>query len=93
LQSLGFGKMIQGPSAERGMVFQSEVALFPWLTVEQNVACGPRLRGPADAAVAKAVDENLELVGLQQHRRKFPRELSGGMKQRVQIARALANNP
>lgn len=91
--SLGFGQPINGPSADRGMVFQSDVALFPWLTVEGNVAFGLRMRGLDEAAVRRTVDENLDLVGLQPHRGKFPRELSGGMKQRVQIARALANNP
>lgn len=92
-QSMGFGREIEGPSADRGMVFQSDVALFPWLTVADNVAFGPRMRGLDEAAVRRVVDENLELVGLQKHRGKFPRELSGGMKQRVQLARAFANNP
>ncbi len=91
--ALAFGRSIDGPDVQRGMVFQSDVALFPWLTVEENVAFGLRLRGTDEQAVQRSVDKNLELVGLHQHRGKFPRELSGGMKQRVQIARSLANNP
>ena len=92
-RGLGPGKPIGGPGADRGMVFQSELALFPWLTVEENVAFGLRLQQVEAEAVKRTVGTNLELVGLQSHRGKFPRELSGGMKQRVQIARALATNP
>lgn len=89
---MAFGAEIVRPSSDRGMVFQSDVALFPWLTVEQNVGFGPRISGLAPNETKRIVDENLELVGLRNHRWKFPRELSGGMKQRVQIARLLANN-
>jgi NitT/TauT family transport system ATP-binding protein len=71
------GTPITGPGPERGVVFQ-EYALFPWLTVTQNVEFGPRLMG---------------MEGLAEHATKFPVQLSGGMKQRVAIARALANNP
>lgn len=92
-RALALGKPISGPGADRGMVFQSELALFPWLTVEENVAFGLRLQQLNAEAVKRTVDVNLELVGLQPDRGKFPRELSGGMKQRVQIARALATNP
>jgi NitT/TauT family transport system ATP-binding protein len=87
------GKPVTGPGADRGMVFQSDLALFPWLTVEQNVAFGLELASLGAAERRDIVERNLDLVGLASHRGKFPRELSGGMKQRVQIARALATDP
>jgi NitT/TauT family transport system ATP-binding protein len=87
------GRPVAGPGADRGVVFQSEIALFPWLTVEENVGFGGRMRGLAPDLRRERIERNLDLVGLAKHRTKFPRELSGGMKQRVQIARALANDP
>ncbi len=92
-QVLIAGKPVSGPGADRGMVFQSDRALFPWLTVDQNVAFGLKVAHRSAAETRAIVDRNLELVGLAQHRGKFPRELSGGMKQRAQIARALATEP
>ncbi|MEV0402056.1 ABC transporter ATP-binding protein [Actinoallomurus sp. NPDC050550] len=87
------GRAVTGPSPERGMVFQSSEALFDWLTVRQNVAFGPRMRGMSRAEQAALADEHLGLVGLRKFAGKFPGQLSGGMRQRVQIARVLANRP
>ncbi|TLM81982.1 ABC transporter ATP-binding protein [Pseudarthrobacter sp. NamE2] len=87
------GHQIVRPGADRGVVFQNEIALFPWLNVERNVEYGLKVRGVAKQQRLQAVNDALTLVGLEQHRKKLPRELSGGMKQRVQIARVLANDP
>ena len=87
------GERVTRPDKDRGVVFQSDRALFDWLTVEENVSFGPRMRGVPEAKWRPGVDGMLELVGLAAHRDKLPRELSGGMKQRVQIARVLANDP
>lgn len=87
------GHAVTRPDKDRGVVFQSDRALFDWLTVEENVSFGPRMRGVPQADWRGPVEEMLKLVGLADHRTKLPRELSGGMKQRVQIARVLANGP
>ncbi|MBI4973846.1 ABC transporter ATP-binding protein [Candidatus Roizmanbacteria bacterium] len=71
------------------MVFQSG-ALFPWLTVEENVALGIQMMGHYQEKIKRIVAENLSMVGLEELRKKYPRELSGGQRQRVGIARALA---
>jgi ABC-type nitrate/sulfonate/bicarbonate transport system ATPase subunit len=89
---LADGTTITAPGPDRGVVFQ-EYALFPWLTVEENVAFGLTLKGTPKHDRQRVVERYLELVGLMAHRHKFPVQLSGGMKQRVAIARALANNP
>lgn len=83
---------ITGPGQERGMVFQ-QGALFEWLSVEKNIAFGPNMNG-ADKTKTKArVDELLEIVGLGGFGDKQIYELSGGMQQRVALARCLANDP
>lgn len=87
------GAPVTGPEPGLGMVFQSSEALFDWMTVRQNVAFGPRMRGASRAAQAKLADEYLGLVGLRHCADRFPDQLSGGMRQRVQIARVLANEP
>jgi NitT/TauT family transport system ATP-binding protein len=86
------GRAISGPGADRGMVFQS-YTLFPWLTIQQNVEFGPRLRGAPPAERAAVSRRYLAQVGLRGFERVYPKELSGGMMQRVAIARALANDP
>lgn len=86
------GNPIQGPASGVAMVFQS-FALFPWLTVQQNVELGLEAQGVAPAAREKRADAMLELMGLAGFGGALPRELSGGMRQRVGIARALVTNP
>lgn len=86
------GLEITGPGADRGMVFQT-YTLFPWLTVEQNIKFGLKLKKLPEQQIKEIVDRYLELIGLTNFRHSYPKELSGGMKQRVAIARALANSP
>jgi NitT/TauT family transport system ATP-binding protein len=87
------GQPVHGPGMDRGVVFQSTEALFPWLTVQENVEYGPRMRGVARADRARSAQRYLELVGLSHAADRFPGELSGGMRQRAQIARVLVNEP
>ncbi len=88
------GREITKPGRERGVVFQNaELAIYPWLTVYKNVEFGLKLQKVKKAERKKIVDNALELVGLSEHRNKYPSELSGGMKQRVQIARSIASDP
>ncbi len=86
------GNTVAAPGPERAVVFQ-DYALFPWLTVEANVEFGLEARGVPLAARRQASTELLKVVGLQDFAKKYPHHLSGGMKQRVSIARALAVEP
>ena len=86
------GRAVDGPGPERGVVFQS-FALFPWKTVLDNVAFGPKIRGLPKAECEKIAREYLALAGLAHAAGRYPNELSGGMQQRVGVVRALANNP
>ena len=90
-QALMWGQPIEGPDPGRGMVFQ-DYALFPWLSVRDNIGFGPNARGLSGAEVKATVDKFIELVGLQNFANAYPHQLSGGMKQRVAIARVLAND-
>jgi NitT/TauT family transport system ATP-binding protein len=83
------GRVITGPGPERGMVFQ-EYALFPWMTVEKNVAFGLEIKGMPKAQIDATVDKLLRMLSLQDFRTRYPKDLSGGMRQRVAIARVLA---
>jgi len=83
------GRVVTAPGPERGMVFQ-EYALFPWMTVADNIAFGLEIKGMARADIAAVVDQLLKMLSLQDFRNRFPKDLSGGMRQRVAIARVLA---
>lgn len=83
---------ISGPSIERGYVFQ-QYSLFPWLNVLENVTFGLELKGMKEDERLQIAREYLKMVGLSRAETSYPRELSGGMKQRVAIARSLVNDP
>jgi len=83
------GQRVTAPGPGRGMVFQ-EYALFPWMTVEKNIAFGLDIKGMPKADIAGVVDKLLGMLSLADFRHRFPKDLSGGMRQRVAIARVLA---
>ena len=87
-----YGKQVSEPGPDRGMMFQ-EFALFPWKTVAGNVAWGLEAQGAARAKTEEVVAKHLEMTGLSDFRNHYPAELSGGMKQRVALARVLAFDP
>ncbi|MED1472789.1 ABC transporter ATP-binding protein [Bacillus salipaludis] len=85
---------VNKPGRNRGVVFQqADAALFPWLTVKENVEFGLKMKKTPKHIRNETSSNYIKLVGLEGHEGKFPRELSGGMKQRVQLARVLANDP
>ncbi|MGH1483950.1 MAG: ATP-binding cassette domain-containing protein [Geminicoccales bacterium] len=86
------GERVSGPGPERGMVFQ-QGALFEWMDVRKNIGFGPSMKGTLSNEIKTRVDELLGIVGLQEFGEKMVYELSGGMQQRVALARCLANDP
>lgn len=86
------GAPITGPGRERGMVFQN-FALFPWMTVRENIGSGLLFAGEPKEKIDEVVNRYLALTGLASFAKSYPMTLSGGMKQRVAIARTLASNP
>lgn len=86
------GEVIRGTDRRRGMVFQQD-AVFPWMTLAKNISYGPRLRGASRKEQAEIEARWIELVGLKGFENRWPRELSGGMRKRVDIGRVYANDP
>jgi NitT/TauT family transport system ATP-binding protein len=86
------GRPVKGPGLDRGVVFQ-EYALFPWLTVTENIAYGLKQKSMFHKERNQIVQRYVALIGLEGFEKRYPRELSGGMKQRVAIARTLACEP
>src|SRR5207248_977017 len=87
------GRPVTGASRDRGVVFQGDDSLYRWLTAVENVEFRLRMQHVGRAERRGRAMRYLELVGLKSQEQKYPAELSGGMKQRIQIARALVNEP
>src|SRR5512145_269232 len=92
-QILMEGHPVTGASRDRGVVFQGDDSLYGWLTAVENVEFGLRMRHVRKTDRRERAMHYLDLVGLSGQQHKYPAELSGGMKQRIQIARALVNEP
>src|SRR5947208_6385765 len=92
-QILMDGRPVTGASRDRGVVFQGDDSLYGWLTAVENVEFGLRMQHVRKTERRERAMRYLELVGLNGQEQKYPAELSGGMKQRIQIARALVNEP
>jgi len=86
------GEPVREPGSDRLVVFQ-ESALFPWMTVNSNVAFGCQVKGMAEAEIKEKTNHILNVVGLAEFRDKYPSQLSGGMQRRAELARALINDP
>lgn len=86
------GKNIVGPGSDRVMIFQSD-SVFPWMSVENNIRFGLKNKGLSSEEMNKRIRFFLELVGLQDFAHYYPKQLSGGMRKRVDVARAFAINP
>lgn len=86
------GQPISGPDSSRAVVFQND-AVFPWMRVDQNIAFGPKSQGKCSSEVSALVNQYLGLTGLQDFRHAWPMTLSGGMRKRVDLARAYAADP
>lgn len=86
------GEEVTKPNPRVGMVFQPD-SVFPWLTVKKNIEFGPMIRGISSEERSRIADNYVNIVGLKGFEESLPRQLSGGMKKRVDVARAFANNP
>jgi NitT/TauT family transport system ATP-binding protein len=86
------GRPVVRAGPDRAVVFQAD-AVFPWMTVEENIGFSQRVRGKSEKEVKEVVDRYIELVGLENFRGAWPKELSGGMKKRVDLARGYAADP
>lgn len=85
--------LVKAPGPDRGVVFQSSEVLFPWLTIRENVEYGLKIKGVSKADRRAKADHYIRLVGLSHAAERFPAQLSGGMRQRAQIARVLITEP